>query len=103
MCGESVGLSAHHIISRHNYLCRHDKLNGLALCRKHHNSRQYVKTGMAAHGDTAQIYQFLVWLSRSPQHTYYWQWFLQHCYLYEPRNKKTNYEHIYKEILKWKL
>ena len=36
MCGSDNYLSAHHIVPRTNYALRHDLMNGVALCRRHH-------------------------------------------------------------------
>ncbi len=75
-------------------------LNGIALCARHHNSRQFVKYGIAAHGDTGQIYELLAWLSKNRDRRF--RFIIQSLGQYQKRDNKTNYEQIYKEILKWK-
>ena len=54
VCGETKLLNAHHIIPRSNKIFRHDVMNGIALCPKHH----MFSRGMSPHNNP---FVFHIW------------------------------------------
>lgn len=91
ICGTTVNLNAHHIISRHNKVLRWDLQNGICLCVSCHKFSTH-----SVHNDPLG---FMEWF-RKNYHKDYW-------YLRRRKNKNafytiSDYEEIYQNLLKVK-
>ena len=89
ICGTTVNLNAHHIISRHNKVLRWDLQNGICLCVSCHKFSTH-----SVHNDPLG---FMEWFKKKNPEDYE--------YLKNKKNKIANYtisdyEEIYQNLLK---
>ena len=90
VCGETKNLQAHHLISRWVLPLRHDFMNGVCLCPKHHKWDRYISGHQSPFG--------LAWtLKREMPDA--WAWLMETFdFWYEVMAEEVNFKEAYNNL-----